>query len=454
MGENKLVFPPGFIWGTASSAYQVEGAWDADGRGLSIWDTFCRQPGAVERGENGDIAADHYHRWREDVQLMQTLGLNAYRFSIAWPRILPEGRGAVNQPGLDYYDRLVDALLEKGITPFVTLYHWDLPQALQGQGGWTERATVDAFGQYAAVVAERLGDRVEYWIPQNEPMVAALIGHFLGMHAPGIQDINAAFKAGLNLLISHGAAVQALRATCRLEPKIAITLNLSPVSPASQNPLDMQAAHLFDLVTNRFFLDPVLLGSLPHDLETLLALLGISIGTNDMKIIASPIDFLGVNYYSRTVIRHDPQANLIQADQVHPQGNEYSQMWEIYPPGIYEILKMLQTEYLPRSHAGLRLIITENGICVPDGVDFDGRVRDERRIRYLRSHLEQVHKAIAEGVPLDGYFAWSLTDNFEWAFGYRMRFGLVYVDFAEQTRIIKDSGFWFKQVIRNNAVTG
>lgn len=451
-GKEALHFPPGFVWGAASSAYQIEGAWQADGRGLSIWDTFSHTPGKIERGEDGDIAADHYHRWEEDVQIMAELGLNAYRFSIAWPRILPEGRGRVNQAGLDFYDRLVDALLEKNIQPFPTLYHWDLPQALQDEGGWISQKIVNDFGEYAAVVARKLGDRVNHWITHNEPMVAALLGHYMGIHAPGIQDARGSFTAGLHLLLSHRNAVQALRANCPAGTRVGITLNLAPVHPASHEAEDIQAAQMFDLVTNRFFLDPVLKGTLPDALTGFLNTLGVKVDPAELKSIAEPVEFLGINYYTRNVIRYDPQAPFIQAAQVSPEGREYSGMWEIYPEGIFEILEIIQKEYLPITFPGLRLMITENGIPVPDGIDFDGRVRDERRIRYLQAHIAQLHRAIEHGIPLDGYFVWSLTDNFEWAFGYRMRFGMVYIDFESLERTIKDSGRWYAGVIRKNGL--
>ncbi len=450
--EKILTFPSNFIWGAASSAYQIEGAWNVDGRGLSIWDTFSHTPNKVERGEHGDTAADHYHRWREDIDIMAGLGLPAYRFSIAWPRILPQGRGEVNQAGLDFYDRLVDTLLEKNIEPYVTLYHWDLPQALQDQGGWIMPQIVDDFAHYAEILARRLGDRVSQWITHNEPMVAALLGYYMGIHAPGLSDPKAAFSAGLHLLQSHAAAVRALRAHCAKPPKIGITINLSPVYPASDKPEDIRTAHQYDLITNRFFLNPPLLGSLPDDLYELLGRMGVQLDAEEVKKAAEPIDFLVINYYSRSVICYDPQVPYLPAGQVNLPGNEYSQMWEIYPEGIYELMKMVQTEYLPGSFPGLRLYITENGICVPDGIDFDGRVRDERRIRYLHKHLAQLHRAINEGVPLDGYFIWSLTDNFEWSFGYRMCFGMVHIDFDTLERTVKDSAIWYARIIKENAI--
>ena len=458
-----LRFPDGFIWGVATSAYQIEGAWNEDGRGLSIWDTFCRTPGKIHEGETGDVAADHYHRWAEDVRLMADLGLKAYRFSTAWPRIIPNGAGAVNPAGLDFYDRLVDALLANGVTPFVTLYHWDLPQALQDRGGWANRDTAQHFAEYARIVVERLGDRVMHWITHNEPAVVAAAGHFTGENAPGQQDPLAAFAAAHHLLLSHGLAVEALRASARRPLKIGLTLNLNPVHPASDSEEDRKAAVRFDGGLNRMFLDPVLRGQYPDDMLALLGPLLPPITADDLKRMTAPLDFLGVNYYSRAVVRHDPNFPIVEASQIHPAGNEYSGMWEIYPPGMHELLTRLWNEYgraspVPAAQAQAdpplpEILVTENGIPVPDGLDFDGRVRDDRRIRYLRDHLVQVHRAIADGVPVKGYFVWTLMDNFEWAHGYRMRFGLVYVDFKTLARTIKDSGRWYAQVIRENGVS-
>lgn len=444
--SNTLSFPEGFIWGTATSAYQIEGAWNEDGRGLSIWDTFCRQPGKIWQGQNGDVAADHYHRWREDVGLMAELGLKAYRFSIAWPRVLPQGSGPVNAPGLDFYDRLVDALLEKGITPFPTLFHWDLPQALQDKGGWTKRETAERFAEYAGIVGKRLGDRVTYWITHNEPAVAALEGHYTGQHAPGIKNPLSAAWAYRHLMLSHGLAVQALRASAGRPIQVGITLNLSPVHPASDSPQDVKAARRYDGLLNRMFLDPVLHGKFPRDIEKIFGLL-FKVNQEDLRTIATPIDFLGVNYYTRAVVRHDPGVPFIQASEIRPEGSDYSEMWEIYPPGIYELLTRIWTDYRPAN-----ILITENGVPVPDVLEPDGRVRDVRRIAYLRDHLTQVHRAISEGVPVRGYFVWSLLDNFEWALGYRMRFGLIYVNYETLERTIKDSGRWYAGVIQDNAL--
>ena len=452
-----LAFPKEFVWGCASSAYQVEGAWNEDGKGPSIWDTFVHTPGHVVNGETGDMTVDHYHRYKEDVTLMKELGLDAYRFSISWSRILSSGTGAINQAGLDFYDRLVDELLKNEIEPFACLFHYDLPQALQDKGGWPNRDTAYAFAEYAHVVTERLSDRVKVWMTHNEPWVSAMAGYFAGEHAPGIRDIPAAIRALHHLLLSHGLAAEAIRTAARQPVKVGITLNLSPVRPASQSKKDRDAASRMDTILNRATLDPLLKGTTPLQEFTIGKLLsGSLIKSGDLEKIRT-LDLLGVNYYTRTVVKHDPKFPVVAAAQIHPQGNEYSGMWEIYPEGIYELLTHIWKEYLSPIPAGERagvkipeLMITENGVPVPDGLDFDGRVRDERRIRYLRDHIAQVHHAMDEGVPVKGYFHWSLMDNFEWSLGYGQRFGLVYVDFKTQKRTIKDSGRWFTRVIQEN----
>ncbi|MDI6694555.1 MAG: GH1 family beta-glucosidase [Anaerolineales bacterium] len=447
MTHNRLDFPPDFIWGVATSAYQIEGAWNEDGRGLSIWDTFCRQPGKIRNGDTGDVAADHYHRMPADVQLIGDLNIPAYRFSIAWPRIQPDGKGKVNAPGLDFYDRLVDNLLARKIQPFVTLYHWDLPQVLQDEGGWTNRTTAQRFAEYAQIVAQRLGDRVNYWITHNEPFVTAMAGHYTGEHAPGKRDLTAALQAAHHLLLSHGLSVQVIRSQVQHPVNVGITLNLTTVHPASDSQADHAATIRYDGIQNRLFLDPVLHGRYPEDMLNLFGPLFPQIQPNDMEIIHTPLDFLGANYYNRTIIRHDPDYPLVNLQEIHLEGREYSQMWEIYPEGIYEVLVRLWNEYHPP-----KIYITENGIAVPDGLDADGRIRDYRRIRFIRDHIAECHRAIQAGIPLHGYFVWSLMDNFEWAWGYDMRFGLVYVDFKTLQRKVKESGRWFSQVIRQNGL--
>lgn len=442
-----LAFPKNFTWGVATSAYQIEGAWNEDGRGVSIWDTFSHTKGRIVNDENGDVAADHYHRWKDDFALMSELGVKAYRFSTAWPRILPAGTGAVNKKGLDFYDRIVDEALKRKIEPYVCLFHWDLPQALQDQGGWPKREITEHFAEYARVVAGRLGDRVKVWLTHNEPWVAAFIGYFLGDHAPGKKDIGAAVKALHHLLLSHGLAAEAIRAEAKQPVKVGLTLNLNPVHPATDSKKDKEAAKRVDMFMNRIVLDPLLKGTSPIQEAAIANLLvGKVIHDGDLAKIRQ-LDLLGVNYYSRTVMKHSNKIPVVNVEQVYPEGNEYSGMWEIYPEGMYETLKLVW-DYKPTCE----LMVTENGVPVPDGVDFDGRVRDERRIRYLRNHLAQVHRAIKDGIPVKGYFHWSLMDNFEWSLGYGPRFGLVYVDWKTQKRIVKDSGRWFAKAIAENAV--
>jgi beta-glucosidase len=462
--EKLVDFPKGFVWGCASSAYQVEGAWNENGKGPSIWDTFAHTPGKIANSETGDKSVDHYHRYREDVALMKELGLAAYRFSTSWSRILPEGSGAINQAGLGFYDRLVDELLKQKIEPYVCLFHYDLPQALQDKGGWPNRETAYAFADYAHVMAKHLSDRVKVWMTHNEPWVAAMAGHFSGEHAPGTKDPLTGFKALHHMFLSHGLAAEAIRAAAKQPVKIGITLNLNPVHPASASKKDQDAAKRMDTALNRLQLDPFLKGTSPIQEFTLGKILSRSIvKPGDLEKMHS-LDLLGVNYYTRTVAKYDRKFPVVAAVQTQPEGNEYSGMWEIYPEGIFELLIRIWRDYFspsvlvsaPGNKDGQaerelpEIMITENGIPVPDGLDFDGRVRDERRIRYLRDHLAQIQRAMQAGVPVKGYFHWSLMDNFEWALGYAPRFGLIYVDYQTLKRTIKDSGHWFAKVIQDN----
>ena len=440
-------FPEGFVWGTATASYQIEGATTEDGRGESIWDRFSHTPGKVANGDTGDVADDHYHRWPEDIQLMQSLGLQAYRFSIAWPRVIPDGIGAVNEAGLDFYDRLTDGLLAAGIEPYVTLYHWDLPQALQDKGGWPNRDAVGWFTDYVAVVSSRLGDRVHRWITHNEPWVVAFLGYATGEHAPGLQDPAAALQAAHHLLLSHGQAVSILRQNGDSATQVGITLNLSWVDPASEHPADREAAQRYDGCCTRLFLDPLFRGAYPADMLAYYSHLAPRVEADDLLRISTPIDFLGVNYYTRAVVADDPNGGLLRTRAILPPYSQYTEMgWEVYPEGLYKLLRRLHQEYHPPA-----LYITENGCAFADRVE-SGQVHDPARISYLREHLIQAHRAIQEGVPLRGYFVWSLLDNFEWAHGYTKRFGIVYVDYATQARIPKDSALWYKQVIAANGV--
>ncbi len=439
-------FPDNFIWGVATSAYQIEGAWNEDGKGVSIWDKFCRIPGKIVGGATGDVAADHYHRWLEDIKLIVQLGVRAYRFSISWSRILPEGTGRVNQKGLDFYERLVDALLKNGIEPYVCLHHFDLPQALQDKGGWPERKTAFYFAEYARIVADKLSDRVKYWITHNEPFSVAGGGYFSGEYAPGIKNGRAAFKTGYHLLLSHGLAAEAIRAVSRQPVKIGIILNLAPVHSASDAKKDRDAACRFDAMQNRMFLDALLKGKFSlKEIPLLNMLVSAMIKRGDLKKINN-LDFLGVNYYTRVVVKHNPKVPVIALSQVKPKGNEYSSMWEIYPQGIYEVLTRVWNDYKPSAE----LLITENGMPLNDKPGIGGRIADASRIRYLQDHLVQVHRAMQDRVPVKGYFVWSLLDNFEWNLGYSPRFGLFFVDYKTLKRTAKDSVKWYKDVIRNN----
>jgi beta-glucosidase len=452
----KVSFPRPFLWGAATSSYQIEGAAGEDGRGESIWDRFARTPGKVEDGSNGDTACDHYHRYREDVGLMKRLGLEAYRFSVAWPRIQPTGRGRPNPRGLDFYSRLVDELLEAGIVPFATLYHWDLPQPLQDEGGWPARATAEAFVEYASLVGRALGDRVKDWVTHNEPWCASVLGHQRGLHAPGIQDWGAALAAAHHLLLSHGWAVPALR---RESPgaRVGITLNLVPAVPASPSPADYDACRHFDGHFNRWFLDPLYGRRYPADMVADYVAAGhLPPGgltwclPGDLDAIAAPCDFLGVNYYMRAVVRSDalPEAeNLPRTVQLAPATEATAMGWEVYPEGLFQILTRVHLAYGPP-----RIYVTENGASYAVGPDASGRVPDEQRVRFLRDHFLAAHRAMDAGVPLGGYFVWSLLDNFEWDRGYSQRFGVVWVDYATQARLPKDSALWYQAVIAENAV--
>jgi beta-glucosidase len=444
-------FPAGFAWGTATAAYQIEGAWDEDGKGESIWDRFAHQPGKIQDGTSGDVACDHYHRWAEDVALMRELGVPNYRFSINWPRILPGGRGEVNPKGLDFYSRLVDGLLEAGVRPFITLYHWELPQTLQDEGGWAARPTAEAFVELADVVSRRLGDRVSDWITHNEPWCASFLGYDAGEHAPGRKgDKAGAIAAAHHLLLSHGWAVPAIRANSPAA-EVGITLNQSPAVAASPSPADQAATRFYDGFFNRWFLDPVYYGRYPQDILDAYVAAGVLnpeqlIRPGDLAAVAAPLDFLGINYYSRAIIRNLQAPDNLPVS-VQPEPNATEMGWEIYPDSLYDVLVRLHADYHPP-----KIYITENGASYSDGPDASGRVHDQRRIDYLRSHLLAVHRAIQDGVPVQGYFVWSLLDNFEWAKGYRQRFGIVWVDYETQRRLPKDSALWYREVIRRNGV--
>jgi beta-glucosidase len=435
---------PDFVWGTATSAYQIEGAVAEDGRSPSIWDTFCRVPGAIDNGDTGDVACDHYHRWPEDIELMRRLGTDAYRFSIAWPRILPDGTGRVNQAGLDFYERLVDSLLEAGIRPFATLYHWDLPQVLQDRGGWPSRDTAMAFADYARVVGERLGDRIADWFTVNEPLCSAWIGYLEGLMAPGEKDLSRAVPASHHLLLGHGLAAAALRSTSRGPVRVGAVLNLSPCEPASDDEKDVAAARRADGHTNRWWLDPLHGRGYPEDM---IEAYGIAppVRDGDLEVIAAPTDHVGLNYYFRQVVTDDPEGPVPWARMISvPDWTLTGMGWEVHAEGLEQLLVRLTDEY----HAQ-RIYVTENGSAWPDEIEPDGHVEDKERTDYLEQHLAACAAAARRGAPLAGYFAWSLLDNFEWAYGYAKRFGLVHVDYPTQRRTMKASGHRYADIIRS-----
>ena len=429
-------FPSDFVWGAATSAYQIEGAVDVDGRGQSVWDTFCKRPGAVLNGDSGAVACDFYHRYPQDIELMRTLGIDAFRFSIAWPRVLPEGRGRVNQAGLDFYDRFVDELLAAGIRPFATLYHWDLPQALEDAGGWPVRATAEAFVEYVELVAARLGDRVDNWTTHNEPFCTSWLGYGIGIHAPGRTDLADSAAAAHHVLLSHGLAVQALRRDCP-DAELGIVLDSWPVHPASDDPRDVAAASVADGFRNRIFFDPVLRGCYPEDVLERLGPAAPPVLDGDLAIISAPLDFLGVNNYSRSIVRAGEDGEPIELPA--PAGPTTSMGWEVYPDAIYEVLTRLHGEYDTPP-----IYVTENGAAFADVRAADGSVDDPERIVYLAGYVDAVARAMAEGVPVRGYFVWSLLDNFEWSYGYTQRFGLIYVDFETLERVPKSSFEWYR----------
>ncbi|MFI2669752.1 GH1 family beta-glucosidase [Streptomyces albidoflavus] len=433
--------PAGFTWGVATAAYQIEGAVAEDGRAPSIWDTFSHTPGKVAGGDTGDVACDHYHRWPEDLALMKRLGVDSYRLSIAWPRVHPQGDGPVNEPGLAFYDRLVDALLEAGITPNVTLYHWDLPQALQDRGGWPARETAEHFAAYASTVAERLGDRVSRWATLNEPLCSAWIGHLEGTMAPGLRDIDAAVKASYHLLLGHGLAAQAVRAVWP-HAKIGIVNNLSTVHAASGSEADQAAARRMDGHTNRWWLDPVHGRGFPADMREVYGV-DLPERPGDLDTIAQRLDWIGLNYYFPAVVADDPDAPHPHIRTVRREGVPRTGMgWEIEAGGLEELLLRLTREYGAQS-----IHVTENGSAFPDTVAPDGSVHDPERTAYLQDHLAACARAARAGAPVDGYYAWSLLDNFEWAYGYDKRFGLVHVDYPTQRRTMKTSGHTYARLI-------
>ena len=430
-----------FTWGVATSSYQIEGAATAGGRGPSIWDTFSRVPGAVINGDSGDVACDHYHRYNEDLDLIKWLGVNAYRFSIAWPRIFPQGAGSPNQAGIDFYDRLIDGALERGITPWPTLYHWDLPQALEDKSGWNSRATSERFAEYAHLMAEKFGDRVKNWTTLNEPFCSAWLGYLYGVMAPGIKDLQTAINASHHLLLGHGLATQAIRSVAS-DLRVGIVLNLTPAIPLNEN--DELAAKYADGFDNRWYADPVFKGSYPQDIVEGFGK-EVPIHAGDMQSISAPLDFLGINFYTRQTVTLDESAKPLPYRPVMVDGVERTAMgWEVHPESLTNIIMRVYRDYAPKE-----IYITENGSAWDDSVIND-KVDDPRRVSYLERHLDAMLAAKAQGAPVHGYFAWSLMDNFEWAFGYSKRFGIVYVDYETQKRIPKSSALYYRERIKNS----
>ncbi|MDP2367385.1 GH1 family beta-glucosidase [Rhodoferax sp.] len=437
-------FAPDFRWGCSTSSYQIEGGIDQDGRGESIWDRFCQAPGKIRDGSSGAVACDHYHRWPQDLDLARSMGINAYRFSVAWPRIFPNGRGATaNQKGLDFYSRLVDGMLERGIEPWVTLYHWDLPQALQDQGGWAERATVDAFVAYSDTVSRHLGDRVKHWITHNEPWCTAFHGYCEGVHAPGLKNFRTALQVCHNVLLSHGLAVPVIKANVS-DARVGIALSLHPLKSASDSAQDIAATTRHDGLRNRWFLDPLHGRGYPADIWQLLGADAPQVQAGDLAAMATPTDFLGINYYFPETVAHAPGQGLLSTRVIESENVERTAFgWEVSPDGMVSLLGRVAHDYRPAE-----IYLTENGSTYDDVVTPDGDINDVARRRYLVRHLDAMREIVAKGIPVKGYFAWSLLDNFEWAEGYVRRFGLTHVDFKTQQRRLKASGKWYRAFLK------
>lgn len=444
----KYIFPEGFEWGTATASYQIEGAWKEDGKGECIWDRFSHTPGHIADGTTGDVACDFYHRYEEDIAILKKLGIQVYRLSIAWARILPEGIGKINRKGIDFYRSVLKSLHDNGIKAAVTIYHWDLPQKLQDRGGWTNREIVGWFTEYAKILYRELGDLVDYWITLNEPYCTAFAGYWEGRHAPGYHDYSMALQATHHLLMAHGAAVKAYRDT-GLSAEIGITLNMQMAYPfRPENEKDVLAAKMMQLQTNSLYGDPVMKGEYPQELFQFLDKKGVrlpEIREGDLALCCQPLDFLGLNTYYVNYMKAEEDAWPIGGIAVKTGRPKTDADWERTPEGMYALLKWIQESYAPE-----KIIITENGAACNDWVSVDGAVRDPNRIDYLRRYLAEVHRAIQEGVPVKGYYVWCFCDNFEWAWGLSRRFGMIYVDYPTQKRIPKESAYWYADTIKNN----
>ena len=439
-------FPADFSWGTATASYQVEGAWNEDGKGESIWDRFSHTPGKISTGDTGDVACDQYHRFKEDVALMKELGLRGYRFSISWPRIFPNGKGQVNQKGLDYYNRLVDELLANGIRPFPTLYHWDLPQALEDDGGWANREIVGHFTKYAETCIGALGDRVKHWMVFNEPWVFTFLGYAVGFHAPGVRDRALGMKAMHNVNLAQASAVRAMRSAGTAEA-IGTAFSMSSTYPYSDSAEDKAATERYHGFYNDWFLRPLMSGEYPKayvDQET--ALREADVRPGDMEAVKAPIDFIGINLYTRQIVADNPEEKYLGVRQVPGPGPRTGFGWEVWPAALYQMIMRVHRDY------GLPIYITENGCAYPDEVSADGRIHDEQRTDFYKGFLGQVARSIDEGADVRGYYAWTLIDNFEWTFGMSQRFGLIHVDFDTLKRTIKDSGYWYRDLIAKGEI--
>lgn len=444
-----MKFPKDFEWGTATASYQIEGGFHEGGRTDSIWDRFVRIPGNIADGTNGDIACDFYHRYEEDLEIAGKAGLQVYRFSISWSRILPEGIGKVNYEGIDFYKKVIDKIHENGMKAAVTMYHWDLPQCLQERGGWANREILEWFCEYVNVLYRELGERVDYWITENEPLCTSLLGYWTGEHAPGYHDYSMALLAVHHLMLAHGVAVQEYRKT-GLKAEIGITLNVNRVYPATNKPEDIEAARRLDMQTNNLFCDPVFLGGYPEELMKYLKGYGVTVPElreEDKKLLGNEIDFLGINMYETHYAVYDAQEWPLQARQVKTGRPVTDANWQVTPEGMTEILEFVHENYHPK-----KIIITENGAACNDWLEEPGKVEDTNRIEYLRQYIKAVGKAIEEGIPVKGYYIWCFCDNFEWAYGLSRRFGLVYVDYENQKRYPKESLYWYSKVIANNGI--
>lgn len=441
-------FPKDFLFGTATSSYQIEGAANEDGRTPSIWDTFSKTEGKTYNGDTGDIACDHYHRYKEDIGILKEIGVKAYRFSIAWPRIFPD-RGKFNPKGMDFYKKLIEELLKNDIIPVATIYHWDLPQWAGDLGGWLNRDSIYWYSEYSKKLFKEIGDMIPMWITHNEPWCASILSYGIGEHAPGHKDYREALIAAHHILLSHGEAVKIFRDMNIKESQIGITLNLTPAYPASEREVDRLAAQYADGFSNRWFLDSIFKGDYPIDM---IELYKKEIGefdfikSEDLGIISQPIDFLGINFYSRSIVKYK-EDTLLKGIGVEGTGAKTDMGWEISPESLYDLLKRLDKEYTK-----IPIYITENGAAFKDIITEDGKVHDQERIKYIKEHLKYANKFIKEGGNLKGYFLWSFLDNFEWAYGYSKRFGIVYVDYKTQKRILKDSAIWYKEVINKAAI--